>query len=87
MSLFRRLLGRETPIELESRADALFASGEFGEAKLAFDRLLERFPEGSDDRARISARIGEARDGIARQRLAEAARLARMSEPDLARTE
>lgn len=87
MSLFRKLLGRETPAELEARAEAHFATADFGAAKLAFERALERMPDGAADRARLEGRIADARDGIARQRLAEGARLLALGNAELARVE
>jgi tetratricopeptide (TPR) repeat protein len=87
MSLFRKLLGRETPSELEARADTLFASGDFGAAKLAYERALERLASGAEERPRLEGRVSAARDGIARQRIVEAARLVGIGSAELARAE
>lgn len=87
MSLLRSLFGKRSIEELTSEADALFARGELGEAKLAYDRLAERARGDSAVRERAEARASECCDGIAHKRIEEARLLARNGHDDLAREE
>ncbi len=88
MSLLRRMLGRESAEELEARAEDALRRGDFGGAKLTCERALDRLPaDAAEARARVSARVGEACDGIARTRIEEAGRLIEQDAPDLARAE
>jgi len=74
MNLFKKMFGRETAAELEASAETAAATHQPGIAKLTFERALERATD-DESKARISARIREMRDLIARSRLQEAARL------------
>jgi tetratricopeptide (TPR) repeat protein len=76
MSFFGKLLGRRTAGEERERADALFANGELGLAKLAYERALSAAgPETDDVKQGLRTRIDACKDGLARARIAEAERL------------
>jgi tetratricopeptide (TPR) repeat protein len=88
MSFLKRMLGRESAEELEARGEAALASGDFGSAKVTFERAMERLPaDASEARDRLTARVAEACDRIARRRLDEAAQLAEGGSADVARAE
>ncbi len=67
MGLFKKLFTAD-PAALEKKADALFAAGDFGPAKLAYEKALDT------DRTRASLvdKIRKCTDAIARQRIDEA---------------
>jgi len=69
MSLFKKLFSTD-PEALRRKADALFEAGEFGPAKLAYDKAIDASPE--PERASLRARSFACADGIARQRIVEA---------------
>lgn len=69
MSFFKKLFSAD-PEALEKKADALYADGEYGPAKLAYDKALAASPEGAA--AGLSKKIRLCTDGIARQRIEEA---------------
>lgn len=73
MSLFKKIFGRETAAELEAQADAALAEGQFGTAKLIYERAIERAQDPSEVE-RLGARVKAMRDLIARSRIAEANR-------------
>ncbi len=60
-----------TPAKLEARGDRLMASGQWGQAKLAFERALAKFesaPEAPSDRCQIlETKIQQAREALARE--------------------
>lgn len=73
MSLFSKLLGRRNPVEEATRADALFARGEHGVAKLAYERARDACgPEDAALRDACDQKADACCDAIARTRLAEA---------------
>lgn len=69
MSLLKKLFSAD-PEALESRADALFERGEYGPAKLAYEKALAAAPDGA--REALSDKVSRCIDGIARQRIDEA---------------
>jgi len=69
MSFFRKLFSAD-PEALEKKADALYANGEYGPAKLVYDKALAASPEGAA--LGLSNKIRLCTDGIARQRIEEA---------------
>jgi tetratricopeptide (TPR) repeat protein len=88
MSLLGGLFKKRPLGELEAEAEALFAAGRFGDAKLAFDRVEGRAEK--EDKAlaeRARARAADACDAIADQRIAEARTLHAGGHLDLAREE
>jgi tetratricopeptide (TPR) repeat protein len=88
MSFLKKLFGGGSFEDRVAEADALFAQGRFGEAKLAYDRAADKAGGApAERRAHVQARIAEIRDAIARSRLAEAAELESHGELDLARAE
>jgi tetratricopeptide (TPR) repeat protein len=89
MSLIGKLLGRRSAAEERQRADELFERGEFGLAKLAYERALGQVEAAEPQEARqaLRERVDASRDGLARARIAEAERLASEGAPELARGE
>lgn len=73
MSLLGKLFGSRTAVSERARADALFAEGSFGAAKLAYERAFD-LAKGTDDAARpvLVTRIDACRDALARQRIVQA---------------
>lgn len=69
MSLFKKLFSTD-PEALRRKAEALFEAGDFGPAKLAYEKAIDASPE--HERASLRARSVACADGIARQRIAEA---------------
>lgn len=69
MGLFKKLFASD-PDSLRKKADALFERGDYGPAKLAYEKALEVAPAG--ERQALEQRVRECMDGIARQRIAEA---------------
>jgi len=69
MSFFKKLFSAD-PEALEKKADALYADGEYGPAKLVYDKALAASPEGAA--LGLAKKIRLCTDGIARQRIEEA---------------
>ncbi len=69
MSLLKKLFSAD-PAALEKKADALYAAGDYGPAKLAYDKALAASPEGAH--TTLSDKVRRCTDGIARQRIDEA---------------
>ena len=69
MSLFKKLFSAD-PAGLEKKADALYASGDYGPAKLTYERALAASPQ--DAHAPLGDKIRRCTDGIARERIEEA---------------
>lgn len=84
MGLFGKLFGGK-PEDLEDKAERQFADGDFGGAKLSFEKALDR-SDGSA-RERIAARIDDCCDELALERIDEARRLLKQGDEDLAREE
>jgi tetratricopeptide (TPR) repeat protein len=88
MSLFGKLLGRRSAADERKNADELWARGEFGLAKLAYERALAAAGGEPDDvRTELARRVEESRDALARARLAEGEKLLRAGAHELAVTE
>lgn len=69
MSLFKKLFATD-PQAARKKADALFEAGDFGPAKLAYEKALDVAPD--DARGELEERIVACTNGVARQRLDEA---------------
>lgn len=88
MSIFRKLLGRETVAELEAEADKAAAEGQFGTAKLHLERALEKTdPSDSAAVLRLREGIESMRDRIAESRMARAEELVARGDEDEALVE
>jgi tetratricopeptide (TPR) repeat protein len=69
MSLLKKLFSAD-PEGLEKKADALYAAGDYGPAKLAYEKALAASAEGAQ--AALAGKVRRCTDGIARQRIEEA---------------
>ena len=69
MSLFKKLFASD-PEALTRKADALFAAGDFGPAKLAYEKAIAA--TSADAREALEDRVRLCTNGIARQRVDEA---------------
>lgn len=69
MNLFKKLFSAD-PEELKRKADRLFEAGDFGPAKLAYERAIAAAPE--EARTPLQERVRSCMDAIARQRVEEA---------------
>lgn len=69
MSLLKKLFSAD-PEALEKKADALYASGDYGPAKLAYEKAMAASPENAKEAFAEKAR--SCADGIARHRIEEA---------------
>jgi tetratricopeptide (TPR) repeat protein len=90
MAFFDKLFGGKTLEQERKQADALFAEGEFGRAKLAYERALgltRDVKDAPDIASELNARIALCRDNIAKAHLAEAERLLAQGSVELARDE
>jgi tetratricopeptide (TPR) repeat protein len=84
---FGKWFGGRSLEEERGHADALFAQGEFGSAKLAYDRALGLAKGMPELQASLQTHIDACRDAIAKQHLAEAERLVNEGNVDFARDE
>lgn len=87
MSFFKRLFGSTTEAEDRAEADRLFDAKNHFEARLAYERLRDRRDVSPDARAHAEARIAACLDAMAEARIAEAERLLRDGQLELARAE
>lgn len=86
--MLRNLFRKKDVAELTSEADALFAEGRFGEAKLAYDRAAERAQKDRHaSHEALEARALECCDRLALKRAHEAEELFASGQDDLAREE
>ncbi len=69
MSLLKKLFSAD-PEGLEKKADALYATGDYGPAKLAYEKALAASPESAH--AALAEKAQRCANGIARQRIDEA---------------
>lgn len=69
MSFLKKLFSAD-PEALERKADALFATGDYGSAKLAYDKAREASPESAGEA--LAEKTRRCTDEIARQRIQEA---------------
>jgi tetratricopeptide (TPR) repeat protein len=72
MSLLGKLFGKRTLEQERAHADELFAAGDFGPAKLAYERAQDLARELPEVKAALGTKVDECRDAIARKRLVEA---------------
>ena len=84
MSLFKKLFSADAE-GLQRKADALFDAGDFGPAKLAYEKAIAAAPE--DARAPLLDKVRECTNGIARQRIEEATAYLRQGSIELAAQE
>lgn len=87
MSLLGKLFGKRTLEQERAHADELFAAGEFGSAKLAYERAQDLVRELPDVKAELGTRIDACRDAIAKKRIAEAEILIARGNLEFAREE
>lgn len=87
MALFGKLFGKRTVAEERSNADQLFAAGEFGPAKLAYERAQDLAKQEPEVVQALAVRIDACRDAIAKHRLDEAETLIKQGNLDFAREE
>jgi tetratricopeptide (TPR) repeat protein len=88
MSFLGKLIGRKTAAEEEQRAAELFARDEFGLAKLAYERALDRTSDAlGAERERLKGQVDACCDALAKGRIAEAERLLLDGAIDLAEAE
>jgi tetratricopeptide (TPR) repeat protein len=85
--MFRKLFGGRSLEDERAQADALMQRGEFGQAKLAYDRALALAKAQPDQQRELGERIAACRDAIAKTHLAEAERLIAQGSIDFARDE
>ena len=69
MSLFKKLFSAD-PEALEKKADALYADGDYGPAKLVYEKALSASP--ASEQPALAEKAQQCTDGIARQRIDEA---------------
>ena len=69
MGFLKKLFSAD-PEALERKADALYAQGDYGPAKLAYDKARAAAPESAG--AALAEKVRLCTDGIARQRIVEA---------------
>ncbi len=84
MSLLGKLFGGRTLESERARADALFANGEFGAAKLAYEKAEDLSKGDGDARTYVIARKDECRDALARGRIEQAEMLLGLGDVTLA---
>jgi len=88
MPFLKSLFGSKSFEDLRSEGDAHFGAKDFGAAKLTYEKALEKTKGAPADAVEsVRERIDASRDGIARQRIAEAEHLIEQNELELARTE
>ena len=86
MGFLKKVLGTESADETAARADTCFNAGQFGEAKLLFEKAAAR-ADSQDMRLDFQRRVIDCLNGIARQRFVEAQRLFESGQADLAAQE
>lgn len=84
MSLLGKLFGGRTLEQERAHADALFERGDFGAAKLAYERAASLAKNQPDLKRELVARTEACQDEIAKQQLAESQRLAQEGNLELA---
>ncbi|MEY4578683.1 MAG: hypothetical protein RL701_3386 [Pseudomonadota bacterium] len=89
MSLLSKLFGSRSVDDEKAQADALFERGEFGQAKLGYERARGHSQAKTQPALQhtLAERISACRDAIAREHLAEAERLLARGQLDFAREE
>jgi tetratricopeptide (TPR) repeat protein len=88
MSLFKKLLGVRSFAEQRQEADALYTAGNYGEAKLSYDKALARAgATEASQKAEITERIGSCRDQMAKAYIEKGLQLVKENEFELALNE
>lgn len=87
MSLLGKLFGGRSPEQERAHADALFEQGDFGAAKLAYDRARGHAKGNAQLQAELGQRSDVCRDALARKHMEEAVRLLADGSVELAREE
>jgi tetratricopeptide (TPR) repeat protein len=88
MGFFKRIFGGASFDDERKEADALFEAKNFEEARIAYQRAIDRKKDASADAVEhCQERIGECLDRMAEQRIEEAERLTEEGHIDLAETE
>ena len=82
-----RLFGKRPFSELKSEADQLFERGQYGQAKLAYERAAEARDMPQEERDVVGERVGACCDAIATSRIREAERLLESGDRSLAEDE
>jgi tetratricopeptide (TPR) repeat protein len=85
--MFRKLFGGRSLEDERAQADALMQRGEFGQAKLAYDRALALAKAQPEQQHELRERIDACRNAIAKAHMAEAERLIAEGSIDFARDE
>lgn len=86
MSFFKKLFGMASFTDEREEGDSLYGQGRWAEARMAYQRALEKASE-SDDTSHCETRITRSLDALAKLRLAEAERLIDDGDPGLAEAE
>ncbi len=84
MSLMKRLFGGKSWEDHRTSGDRHLEAGELGQAKLEYERALDKSPPDEATRDALAARIGECKDGIADDRVERAKEYLANGERDLA---
>ncbi len=88
MSLLKRIFGGRSFDDLWAEADSLLEAGRFGQAKLTYEKALDRAKDAPEDVvAAVREQIAACCDGIARERIRLGREYLEAHEPDLAREE
>jgi len=88
MSFFKKIFGGKSFADSRAEADALFEQSRWGEAKLAYDRAIERAKEAPEaDLAHARARAATCADELAKERIAAAEEYLAHGDEELARSE
>lgn len=87
MSVFGKLFGGRSLEDERTRADKLFEQGEFGAAKLAYERAFDLGKGDAEVQAALQARADACRNAIAQAHLDEARNMLEQGNVDFARDE
>ena len=88
MSFFKKLIGAKSFDDERAEGERLFAAGRWGEAKLAFDRALEKSKAAPAEAVeRVKATIASCCDSLAEARLVAAEEYLNDGDEELARAE
>jgi tetratricopeptide (TPR) repeat protein len=87
MSLLGKLFGGRSLEAERAHADELFGQGQFGQAKLAYERAAGQAKADPEQRRQLTAQVDACRNAIATTHMAEAERLLAEGNLDFAREE
>jgi tetratricopeptide (TPR) repeat protein len=87
MSLLGKLFGKRSAEEERAHADELFAAGDFGQAKLGYERTQALTRDQPELQSTLAVKIDSCRDALAKRRIAEAERLIAQGNLEFAREE